>query len=111
MLEKEFGFNYLVTTINKGNATTASLIAAGYYTQQNNKLEITAKGYNSFFEYLNKNIKNISNIFLFLCGLLAHLAYTSEIQTDTSYLRDIINNYYKHIINKLEQSSTFLKNN
>lgn len=58
MLEKEFGFNYLVATINKGNATTSSLITAGYYTkQQNDKLEITAKGYNFFFEYLNKNKK------------------------------------------------------
>lgn len=110
MLEKEFGFNYLVATINKGNATTSSLITAGYYTkQQNDKLEITAKGYNFFFEYLNKNKKNISNIFLFLCGLLAHLAFTSKIKTDTSCLRDIINNYYKRIINELEQSSNFFK--
>lgn len=105
MLEKEFGFQDLIAFSNKGVYDIAPFIKDGHFTHKDNDLKITAQGYNFFSEYLNKNTKKIPNIFLFLCGLLANLAYISKIKKDNKTLCNIIKKYHKEIIKELENLS------
>lgn len=108
MLENEFGFKHLIMVSNKMDYNITPFIKSGYFIQKNDNLEISIEGYHFFSEYLNKKNKEISNICLFLCGLLANFAYTSKIKEDSNTLCNIIKKHHKGIIKELENLSVNL---